>query len=357
MTFLNKIGGFLNSLIPFSGQDMGIDLGTANTLVYVRNQGIVLDEPSVVAVDEHTKEVMAVGTEAKRMLGRTPSSIKAIRPLKDGVIADFLYVEKMIRHFIYRVNKKKTVFVKPRVVIGIPGGITDVERRAVKESAISAGARSVYLIEEALAAAMGANLPINEPGGNMIVDMGGGTSEIAVISLGEMAVNKSIRVGGDEFDQALVSYMKDQFSLQIGEQTAERIKIESGNAHPSAVTNQYIQVRGLDTVTGLPKILELSSDQLREAIKDRLTEIIKHIRQCLEDTPPELIADILERGIVLTGGGGLLKGMDKLISQETQVPCYLAEDPLTCVVRGSGKYLEETIYLEKRGFKKVLERY
>jgi len=352
---MGRFSSFLKKVFPFVANDMGIDLGTANTLVYVRNQGIVLNEPSVVAIDTNTEDVLAVGNEAKRMLGRTPSRIKAIRPLKDGVIADFRFVEKMIRYFIYKVNEKKAMLVKPQVVIGIPAGITDVEKRAVKESAVTAGARSVYLIEEALAAAMGASLPIQEPGGNMIVDVGGGTSEIAVISLGSMAVSTSIRVGGDEFDQAIVAYLKQNFNLNIGEQTAERIKIKIGNAHPSAAANETMAVRGLDTVTGLPKILDVSSDQIREALQDRLTEVLTAIRDCLERTPPELISDILERGVVLTGGGSLLRGFDKLVSQETQVPCFVAENPLECVVQGSGKYLEEVLSHDRRSLRKYLK--
>jgi len=319
--------------------DIGIDLGTSNTLVYVRGQGIVLSEPSVVAVHSSYKKVLAVGREAKQMLGRTPGDIIAIRPMKDGVISDFETVEKMIKYFFQKVHNRKSL-VKPRVVIGIPSCITEVEKRAVRESAEQAGAREIYLIDESLAAAIGANIPIQEPAGNMIIDIGGGTTEISVISLGGMVVTSAIRVGGDEFDEAIINHMKKIHNLVIGESTAEAVKITIGNIYPEKEV-QSMEIRGRDSISGLPRILTIDSVETREALQEPTNLILEEIRKTLDQTPPELAADIVERGIVLTGGGALLKGCSKLISKETGVPVILAENPLTCVVLGTGKFLEE----------------
>lgn len=325
--------------------DMGIDLGTANTLVYVKGQGIVLSEPSVVAVHAATGKVLAVGQEAKRMLGRTPGEIVAIRPMKDGVIADFETVEKMIRYFINKVHNRTTL-VKPRVVIGVPSGITEVERRAVRESAEQAGAREIYLIEEAMAAAIGANIPVHEPAGNMIIDIGGGTTEIAVISLGGMVIAESIRVGGDEFDEAIINHLRRHYNLVIGEATAERAKFAIGNAYPDSKKVETYELRGRDAMTGLPRTLVIDSVEMRKALKEPLDAILDGTKQVLEKTPPELAADIVERGIVLTGGGSLLKGIDKFLSKETGVPVIRAENPLNCVALGAGRYLEELKYIK-----------
>lgn len=319
--------------------DMGIDLGTANTLVHVRGQGIVLSEPSVVAVQSSTGKVLAVGQEAKRMLGRTPGDIRAIRPMKDGVIADFETVEKMIRYFIAKVHNRHTL-VKPRIVIGVPAGITEVEKRAVRESAEQAGAREIYLIEEALAAAIGAQIPIHEPAGNMIVDIGGGTTEIAVISLGGMVSADSIRVGGDEFDEAIEKYLRNQYNLVIGERMAEEVKLTLGNIFPDKKV-EVMEIKGRDAISGLPRTLEIDGSEIRKAVKEPVDQILDGVKGTLERTPPELAADIVERGIVLTGGGSLLKGLDKFLSKETGVPVFRSENPLTCVVLGCGKFLEE----------------
>lgn len=319
--------------------DMGIDLGTANTLVYVKGQGIVLAEPSVVAVQSSTGKVLAVGHEAKRMLGRTPGDIMAIRPIKDGVIADFETVEKMIRYFIQKVHKRTTL-VKPRLVIGVPSGITEVEKRAVRESAEQAGAREIFLVEEALAAAIGANVPIHEPAGSMVIDIGGGTTEIAVISLGGMVISDSIRVGGDEFDEAIIRYLRAQYNLIIGERMAEDVKLTIGNAFAEKQVD-VMELRGRDAISGLPRTLEIDSNETRKALKETTDIILEGIKSSLEKTPPELAADIVERGIVLTGGGSLLKGFDKFVSKETGVPVFRAENPLICVALGTGRYLEE----------------
>jgi rod shape-determining protein MreB len=317
---------------------MAVDLGTANTLVYVRGRGIVLSEPSVVAIDTRTGEVHAVGVEAKRMLGRTPGSISAIRPLKDGVIADFDVTEQMLRHFIQKVHQHR--FAHPRVVVCVPSGVTGVERRAVEEATLSAGARQAYLIEEPMAAAIGAGLPIAEPAGNMIVDIGGGTSEVAVISLGGIVVSQSLRVGGDEMDDAIINHVKKEYKLLIGQQTAEEIKLEIGSAHPLREEIQA-EVRGRDLLTGLPKTVILSSDEVRHALDEPLGQIIDAIKQTLDKTPPELAADIMDRGLMLAGGGSLLGGLDERLRQETHMPVHVAESPLTCVAVGSGRSLEE----------------
>jgi rod shape-determining protein MreB and related proteins len=327
-----------DTLTGFGSRDMAVDLGTANTLVYVRGRGIVLSEPSVVAIDTRSGEVHAVGVEAKRMLGRTPGSIQAIRPLKDGVIADFDVTEQMLRHFIQKVHQHR--FAHPRVVVCVPSGVTGVERRAVEEATLSAGARQAYLIEEPMAAAIGAGLPIAEPAGNMIVDIGGGTSEVAVISLGGIVVSQSLRVGGDEMDEAIVNHVKKEYKLLIGQQTAEEIKLEIGSAYPLREEIQA-EVRGRDLLTGLPKTVILSSDEVRHALDEPVAQIIDAIRQTLDKTPPELAADIMDRGLMLAGGGSLLGGLDERLRQETHMPVHLAESPLTCVAVGSGRSLEE----------------
>jgi len=330
--------GFFKNLTGFGGRDMAVDLGTANTLVYVRGRGIVLSEPSVVAVDSRTGEVHAVGVEAKRMLGRTPGSIQAIRPLKDGVIADFDVTEEMLRHFIQRVHQNR--FAHPRVVVCVPSGVTGVEKRAVEEACLSAGARQAYLIEEPMAAAIGAGLPVAEPTGSMVLDVGGGTSEVAVISLGGIVVSESIRVGGDEMDDAIVSHCKHEHKLLIGQQTAEEVKLEIGTAAdmPDELTTE---IRGRDMVTGLPKTIMLSSAAVRTALEEPVSQIVSAVKDTLDRTPPELAGDIMDRGITLAGGGALLRGMDERMRRECQMPAQLTESPLTCVAVGSGRSLEE----------------
>ena len=330
--------GIFDNLTGFGSRDMAVDLGTANTLVYVRGRGIVLSEPSVVAIDTRSGEVHAVGVEAKRMLGRTPGSISAIRPLKDGVIADFDVTEQMLRHFIQKVHQHR--FAHPRVVVCVPSGVTGVERRAVEEATLSAGARQAYLIEEPMAAAIGAGLPIAEPAGNMIVDVGGGTSEVAVISLGGIVVSQSLRVGGDEMDEAIVNHVKKEYKLLIGQQTAEEIKLEIGSAYPMK-DELKAEVRGRDMLTGLPKTVVMSSDEVRHALEDPVGQILDAIRQTLDKTPPELAADIMDRGVMLAGGGALLTGLDERLRHETHMPVHVADSPLTCVAVGSGKSLEE----------------
>jgi len=329
---------FLDSLMGFFSTDVAMDLGTANTLVYVRGRGIVLNEPSVVAVDKGSGRVLAVGSEAKLMLGRTPDEIHAIRPLKDGVIADFDVTEQMLRHFIQKVHQHR--FAHPRVVVCVPSGVTGVEKRAVEEATLSAGARQAYLIEEPMAAAIGAGLPVAEPTGNMIVDIGGGTTEVAVISLGGIVVSQSLRVGGDEMDEAIINHIKREYKLLIGQQTAEEIKLEVGSAFPLKEEVQA-EVRGRDMLTGLPKTVILSSEEVRHALEDPVAQIIDAIKSTLDKTPPELAADIMDRGIVLAGGGALLQGLDQRLRQETHMPTHLAESPLTCVAVGSGRSLEE----------------
>lgn len=336
----------LGKMFEAFSTDIGIDLGTCNTLVHVKGKGIVLSEPSVVAVERGTKRVVAVGTEAKKMLWKTPGDIIAIRPMRDGVIADFETTEKMIRYFIGRVIARKW-FVKPRMVIGVPSCITEVEKRAVRESAEQAGAREVYLIEESMAAAIGANIPILEPAGHMIVDLGGGTTEISVISLGGMVVSNAIRVGGDEFDQAIIKHVRNIHNLIIGEQTAENVKITIGNAYPDKKIEK-MEIKGTDAITGLPRRLEMDSVEVREALQEPTTTVIEEIKKSLGQTPPELAADIVERGIVMTGGGSLLKGLPKLIGKETGVPVILAENPLLCVAIGAGKFLEGVKDMGKR---------
>jgi rod shape-determining protein MreB len=330
--------GLLNYLTAFGGRDMAVDLGTANTLVYVRGRGIVLSEPSVVAVDAHTGDVHAVGMEAKRMLGRTPGTIQAIRPLKDGVIADFDVTEQMLRHFIQKVHQNR--FAHPRVVVCVPSGVTGVEKRAVEEACLAAGARQAYLIEEPMAAAIGAGLPVSEPTGSLIVDIGGGTSEVAVISLGGIVVSQSIRVGGDEMDDALVNHCKAVHKLMIGQQTAEEVKLEAGSAVP--MTEEIAtEIRGRDIVSGLPKTVMLRSEEIREALEEPISQIVGAVKETLDRTPPELAGDIMDRGITLAGGGALLHGMAQRLRDECQMPAQLAESPLTCVAVGSGRSLEE----------------
>jgi rod shape-determining protein MreB len=325
-------------LLSAFSSDIGIDLGTCNTLVYIRGKGIVASEPSVVAVERGTKKVVAVGEEAKRMLWKTPGDIIAIRPLRDGVIADLETTEKMIRYFISKVLQRRW-FVKPRMVIGVPSCITDVEKRAVIESAEKAGAREVRVIEESLAAAIGANIPIFEPAGHMVCDIGGGTSEISVISLGGMVVTNAIRLGGDEFDEAIIKHVRTVHNLIIGEGTAEELKKRIGNATADKKIEK-MEIKGTDAITGLPRRLEIDSVEVRDALQEPITAIIEEIKRTLGQTPPELAADIVERGIVLTGGGSLLKGLDTLIANETGVPAFLAEDPMNCVALGAGMYFE-----------------
>ena len=320
------------------GRAMAVDLGTANTLVYVRGRGIVLNEPSVVAVDVKDGRPLAVGAEAKRMIGRTPSNIQAIRPLKDGVIADFEICEKMLRYFIHRVHQRR--FAKPRMVICVPSGITGVEQRAVMEAAEYAGARKAYIIEEPMAAAIGAGLPVHEPTGNMVVDIGGGTTEVAVISLGGIVTSQSVRIGGDELDEAIVSYVKKEFSLALGERTAEEIKIALGSAYPLE-EELHAEIRGRDLVTGLPKTVVVSTEEIRRAIDEPVSAIVDAVKVTLDRTPPELAADIMEQGIVLTGGGALLHGLESRLQHETGMPIAVARDPLNCVAVGSGQCLEE----------------
>jgi len=344
-----KIKGIFTKIMDFiyglSSNDIGIDLGTATTLVYVKGKGVVLCEPSVVAVERGTSRVLAVGEEAKRMLGRTPGNIVAIRPMRDGVITDFEITEAMLRHFIRKV-KQRRFQVRPRIVIAIPSGITEVERRAVKESAERAGARDVYLIEEPMAAAIGVGLPIAEPVGNMIIDVGGGTTEIAVISLAGIVFSKSIRIGGDEMNEAIVEYLKKTYNLMIGERTSEDIKIKIGSAYPMD-EEMTLEVRGRDLVAGLPKTITINSEEVREALQEPLRAILEITKISLERTPPELAADLIEHGIVMAGGGSLLRGLDKLIAEETGLPVHIAEDPLTAVANGTGKVLNEMHYLKR----------
>jgi len=326
------------SLFNSLSTDIGIDLGTCNTLVFIRGKGIVSSEPSVVAVERGTKKVVAVGVEAKRMLWKTPEGIIAIRPLRDGVIADLETTEKMIRYFIAKIMPKKW-FVKPRMVIGVPSCITEVERRAVEECAYKAGAREVKIIEESLAASIGAGIPINEPAGHMVCDIGGGTSEISVISLGGMVVTNAIRLGGDKFDEAIIKHVRSVHNLIIGEQTAEKLKMKIGNASPEKKIEK-MEIKGTDAITGLPRRLEVDSVEVRESLQEPIYAVIDEVKRTLGQTPPELAADIVERGIVMTGGGAMLKGLPKLLAKETGVPVILAENPLLCVALGAGKYFD-----------------
>ena len=321
------------------GKDIGIDLGTANILVTLKGKGTILKEPSVVAIDRRSGEILATGHEAKEMLGRTPEQIKAVRPLKDGVIADFTATQLMLKNILSKVCNRYNAG-RPRVVVGVPSGITEVEERAVEESILQAGAREVYLIEEPMAAAIGANLEVAEPTGNIIVDIGGGTTEVAVISLGGIVVSNSLRIAGDELDEDIVSYIKKELNLAIGETTAEDIKIKIGCAQP-LMTEMSMEIRGRDLTTGLPRNVVVTSTQIEEAIADSINEIVECVKSTLEKTPPELASDIIENGIVLAGGGALIKNIDKLLALKTEMPVYIAEDPLECVVRGTGKTLED----------------
>ena len=329
----------------FLGRDMAIDLGTANTLVYVRGRGIVLNEPSVVSINTKTGAILAVGTEAKRMIGRTPAHIVAVRPLRDGVIADFDVTEKMLRYFIQKVHRRRWL-AKPRVVLCVPSGITGVEQRAVEEATIAAGARNAYIIEEPMAAAIGAGLPIHEPTGNMVVDIGGGTTEVAVISLGGIVTSTSIRIGGDELDESIIQYVKKEYSLLLGERTAEAIKLAIASVFPSP-DELVAEIKGRDLVSGLPKTITISAEEVRRAIEEPVNAIIDAIKTTLDRTPPELAADIMDRGIVLTGGGALLRGLDKRLRHETGMPVRISDTPLQAVVLGSGKCLEEFEVLQR----------
>ena len=342
----------LDFLFGLLSHDLGIDLGTANTLVHVKNKGIIIREPSVVARHRKTKQVVAIGREAKKMLGKTPATIEALRPLKDGVIADFDAAAAMLTHYIklvHQVPKNPLIpkIPRPKVVVGIPSGVTEVERRAVQEAAIMAGAREAILIEEPMAAAIGAGLPIEESSGSFICDIGGGTSEIAVMSLGGIVVNRSIRVAGDEMDDAIISFMRLKYSLLIGEQTAEDVKISIGSAYPVDKTERQTVVRGRDIETGLPKSVRLSETEIREALAPVLHSIVEAIAETIEETPPELVGDIMEHGIVLAGGGSMLRGIDKLVATEMRMPVWVTDDPQTAVVRGCGKILEDKVLLNK----------
>jgi rod shape-determining protein MreB len=323
----------------FIGRDLAVDLGTANTLVYVRGRGVMLDEPSVVAMHAHSRELLAVGHEAKRMIGRTPESITAIRPLKDGVIADFDATEQMLRYFIQQVHRRR-YFVKPRLVVCVPSGITTVEQRAVKEAGYVAGARRVYIVEEPMAAAIGAGLPVHEPTGNMVVDVGGGTTEVAVISLGGIVTTLSVRTAGDQLDQAIISHLKKEHALMLGDGTAEEVKMTLGSAFPSP-DEPEAEIRGRDMVSGLPRTVTLSSAEIRQALEEPLHAIVDAVRSTLDNTPPELVGDIMDRGIVLTGGGALLRGLDERLRHETGLPVHVAQDPLSSVALGAGKCVEE----------------
>ncbi|OAT85564.1 rod shape-determining protein [Desulfotomaculum copahuensis] len=332
--------------IGLFSKDMGIDLGTANSLVYVKAKGIVLREPSVVAIQRDNGQVLAVGEEAKQMIGRTPGNIVAIRPMKDGVIADFDVTQSMIKYFINKSLRSRTFLVRPRVVVSVPSGVTAVEERAVREAALQAGAREAYLIEEPMAAAIGAGLPVHEPTGNLIVDIGGGTTEVAVISLGGIVTSRSIRIAGDEMDDAIIQHVKKAYNLAIGERTAEEIKIETGTAYPQEDMETY-DVRGRDLVTGLPKTVRITSGEIYKALSEPVSAILEAIKATLEQTPPELAADIMDRGIVMAGGGSLLRGLDRLVSEETGMPVHLADEPLLAVAYGTGRVLENIDVLRR----------
>jgi rod shape-determining protein MreB len=332
----------INRLLGLLSHDIGIDLGTANTLVYVRGKGIVINEPSVVAVNVKTKQVLAIGDEAKKMVGKTPASIVATRPLVDGVVSDFEVTEQMLKYFINKVHKETySVFPRPRVVVGIPSGVTEVEKRAVEDAATNAGARQTFLIEEPMAAAIGSRLPIQDAAGSMIVDIGGGTTEVAIISLGGIVASRSLRIAGDELSDDIIQYAREQFNLQIGERTAENIKIAIGSAAGSVGGPKEVPMRGRDLVTGLPKEIMVTPEQIRHALAKSVREIVEAVKITIEETPPELVADIMERGIYLAGGGALLKGLNTMLARETKMPVHVAEDPLTAVARGTGLVLED----------------
>lgn len=336
---------FIDKLLGMFSNDLAIDLGTANTLVYVHGKGIICDEPSVVVIRRDNKKPVAVGMEAKEMLGKTPSNIVAIRPMKDGVIADFDATEEMLKYFITKAHNRKS-FVSPRVIIGVPSGITQVEQRAVKDAAHASGAREVYLIEEPMAAAVGVGLPVGEPTGNMIVDIGGGTTDVAVISLDGIVYSKAVRVGGDKMDEAIMAYIKRKYNLMIGERTSEHIKIELGSAYKTG-RSEPTEIKGRDLISGIPKAITVSEDEIREALQESIEVILDTIKVTLENTPPELAADIVDKGIVLAGGGAMLKGLDILIREHTGVPVIVPDDPLTAVVRGCGKMLDRLELLRK----------
>lgn len=346
----------LNKLWQYLSHDIGIDLGTVNTLVLVKGKGILIREPTVVALHRKTRQILAIGTEAKRMLGRTPAAIEAVRPLRDGVISDFDTTEAMLRYFIHKVHESPgkgawslPKIPKPRVVVGIPSGVTEVERRAVQDACLVAGARQAYLIEEPMAAAIGAKLPIEDPEGVMIVDIGGGTTEIAVISLGGMVVNRSLRVAGDELDEDIINYMRTRYGMLIGERTAEEVKLEIGSAYPvdGKDDSRATVIRGRDLASGLPKSIKVTASEIREALTPVVSQIVGAIQEILEETPPELLTDIVDRGIFLAGGGALLRGLDKKIAEETKLPVYVTDDPLTTVVRGCGEVLNNLDLLSK----------
>ncbi len=337
---------FIEKILGYFSSDLAIDLGTANTLVYVKGKGIECNEPSVVVIHRDTKKPLAVGTEAKRMLGKTPADIVAIRPMKDGVIADFDATGEMLKYFIMKVHNRRS-FVSPRVVIGVPSAITQVEQRAVKDAAESSGAREVYLVEEPMAAAIGVGLPVGEPSGNMIVDIGGGTTDVAVISLDGIVYSKAIRVGGDRMDEYITSYIKRKYNLMIGERTSEQIKMEIGSAFPIDSDQRTMEIKGRDLISGIPKTVTVTEEEMREALKDPVGSILDVIKITLENIQPEIAADIVDRGIVLAGGGALLRGLDMLIKEETKLPVVVAEDPLTSVVRGVGKMLDEIDLLKR----------
>lgn len=331
-----------NRFFGLFSHDIGIDLGTANTLVYVRGKGIVINEPSVVAINIKTKQVLAIGDEAKKMVGKTPANIVATRPLVDGVVSDFEVTEQMLKYFIGKVHQESfSIFPRPRVVIGIPSGVTEVEKRAVEDAATNAGARQTFLIEEPMAAAIGARLPVQDAAGSMIVDIGGGTTEVAIVSLGGIVASRSLRIAGDELSDDIILYAREEFNLQIGERTAENIKIAIGSAKAVAGANKEVPMRGRDLVTGLPKEITVNSEQIRKALSKSVRTIVEAIKITIEETPPELIADIMDRGIILAGGGALLEGLDDLIKQETRMPVHIADDPLTAVARGTGLVLED----------------
>lgn len=352
--FKENLQKLADNVFGMFSSDIGIDLGTASTLVFLKGEGIVLCEPSVVALEAGTSNVLAVGEEAKRMLGRTPGNIVAVRPMKAGVIADFDITEAMLRYFIKKVHNSRRL-VRPRIVVAVPSGITEVEKRAVKDSALHAGAREVYMIEEPVAAAIGVGLPIQEPSGNMIIDIGGGTTEMAVISLAGVVFAKSIRVGGDNMDEAIINYLKRTYNLMIGERTAEEIKIRIGSCYPLE-EEMTMDVRGRDLVAGLPKMISVTSEEIREALSEPIAQIVEAVRITLERTPPELSADLIEKGLVLAGGGSLLRGLDKLISEETGLPVHLADDPLTAVAMGTGKVLSELKYLKRLSVSPKLQK-
>lgn len=331
--------------MSFLAGDIGIDLGTANTLIHIERRGIVINEPSVVAQDVKTRRILAIGNEAKEMVGRTPNEIIAVRPLKDGVIADFELTEEMLRLFLKKVQKYRWL-IRPRIVICVPSGITEVEKRAVKDAAEHAGAREVYLATEPMAAAIGVGLPVDSPTGSMIIDIGGGTTEIAVIALGGIVNGTSIRVGGDEMDEAIIQYMKKTYNLLIGERTSEQIKFRIGSAYPTG-DEEEMEVKGRDLIAGIPKTIKITSSETREAMAEPINDIVEAVKLALEKTPPELSADILDRGIIMTGGGSMLKGLDERLRQETNLPINVVEDPLTCVVRGAGKILSNLSYYSK----------